>query len=632
MNKLCVSKRKLIVLAFLSLILLAASARQQGAAHATITSPDLSHFPSISTYLNAFDDQDNFITELRAADVSVLENGQEIAPDLLEAQATPLSFVLAVNSDPTLAMRDALGVGRYDSIIKTLEDWVARQPAESQDKLALVWNGGQIATKMSPAEWKTRVDGFDPALRTSKTGLNALAFALDASSEAASGPGIKKSVLLVSGHLGQKEIDGLGDLIKRAKLAEVRVFVWITDTKSYLNTPGSQALEQLAQETGGKSIKFSGSEELPDLETWFSSLRIVYKVSYTSKIRAGRQQTLTVQVSNNGMGITSEPAKFDLDIQPPSAALLSAPINITRQNPETPFDLESFLPVQQKISILVEFPDGMIRNLKRTSLYVDEKKIAENLAEPFTSFNWDLSGYLASSEHVLKVEVEDGLGLSRTSADVPVQVTIVQPPGGVAGMILRNRSALTISLLVLAGALALGIIILGGRKGWATLAERRKAFAAKHDPVTQPVTVVVEKGAAAGANPFPWLKRKESTAPASLERLNPDGSAGSGEPIALHGLEITFGSDPTQATIVLDHPSISLLHARLLRSVDDASVYTLLDQKSVAGTWVNYDQITPAGRALAHGDVIQFGSLSFCFELAKPPKAIKPTVTPISEK
>ncbi|MCX6081609.1 MAG: FHA domain-containing protein [Chloroflexi bacterium] len=616
-----------ILLVVISLMLPAISARASGNAFAEISTPDTSKFPLITTYLDAFDDQGNFITNLSPAEVSILENGQQIVPDKLENLGTPLSLVLAINSDQALAVRDGSGISRYAKELSALSAWSAARPSNSLDKLALVWNGGMIASRLTPSQWKTRLESFDPALRTSTNGLAALAFALDASQEAETSPGVKKTIFLISGHLAQKDIDGMNALIDRAKQMKVRVFVWITDSKTFLNNPGTLALQDLALATGGRYTIFTANETLPNPEEWVGSLRNFYQLSYTSKIRVGGQQTLSAQVNALSLALSSPAVNFQIDIQPPSATLLSAPIQIVRQNPDSPFDLESFEPKQQEISALVEFPDGLHRALKRSTLYVDGQKIAENTAEPFTHFNWDVSSYVVSAQHSLQVEVEDVLGLSQMSAEVPVQVTVIQPPGGMAGLILRNRMAVTITFLVLAGAVVLGIIILGGRRGLTSLAERRKARAARLDPVTQPVLAPVEIPNAARANPFPWLRRKETPPPAYLARLRPDGTPGQGDPIPLNNHEITFGTDPTQATIVLNNASISLLHARL-RHGDDL-VFTLLDQNSTAGTWVNYEKISEEGYTLKHGDIIHFGHMLFRFVITKPPAASKPTITPI---
>src|SRR5664279_4120250 len=95
--------------------------------------------------------------------------------------------------------------------------------------------------------------------------------------------------------------------------------------------PGALALEDLANQTGGHYLTFTGSETLPDPEAWLSSLRHIYQLSYTSKIKAAGRQSLSVQINAAGLTLTTQTANFELDIQPPNATLLSAPIQIVRQ-------------------------------------------------------------------------------------------------------------------------------------------------------------------------------------------------------------------------------------------------------------------------------------------------------------
>jgi predicted component of type VI protein secretion system len=87
---------------------------------------------------------------------------------------------------------------------------------------------------------------------------------------------------------------------------------------------------------------------------------------------------------------------------------------------------------------------------------------------------------------------------------------------------------------------------------------------------------------------------------------------------------MTFGTDPVQSTYVLDDPSISPLHARIKRA-DDGS-FIIIDQGSVAGTWVNFEQVTRDGVRLAHGDRIHFGQMVYRFDLDQPPAESEPKV------
>jgi predicted component of type VI protein secretion system len=53
------------------------------------------------------------------------------------------------------------------------------------------------------------------------------------------------------------------------------------------------------------------------------------------------------------------------------------------------------------------------------------------------------------------------------------------------------------------------------------------------------------------------------------------------------------------------------MHSRLIRQVDGS--YLLKDQGSVAGTWVNYEEVPEEGLLLSDGDRIHFGRAFFHF-------------------
>jgi pSer/pThr/pTyr-binding forkhead associated (FHA) protein len=146
--------------------------------------------------------------------------------------------------------------------------------------------------------------------------------------------------------------------------------------------------------------------------------------------------------------------------------------------------------------------------------------------------------------------------------------------------------------------------------------------------VTQPVNIQqaepVKKKQAARA---PWARvERVQDAPAYLTHLRVDGEPMTGTPVPLAEQETTFGTDPVQATHVLDHPSIAPLHARLKRT--EGGDFLLLDHHSVAGTWVNYDPIPKSGRILKHGDVVHFGQLMYRFSLKNPPAEAEPKIFP----
>ena len=60
----------------------------------------------------------------------------------------------------------------------------------------------------------------------------------------------------------------------------------------------------------------------------------------------------------------------------------------------------------------------------------------------------------------------------------------------------------------------------------------------------------------------------------------------------------------------MDEPSITDLHARL-RKLEDGR-FMILDEGSLAGTWVNYDPVSTEGTILEHGDIIHLGRIGLC--------------------
>jgi hypothetical protein len=181
--------------------------------------------------------------------------------------------------------------------------------------------------------------------------------------------------------------------------------------------------------------------------------------------------------------------------------------------------------------------------------------------------------------------------------------------------------------------LALVFVLLTGRLRLPSLRARQAARKASADPLTQPVAIPLEETAPMKTKPrrlSTARKKAAAAAPraadalASLVRLNADGQPATANPLALVGAEIIFGTDPVQASVILDNPSISPLHARLKHTQDDG--FVLSDGGSVAGTWVNYEPVPREGHRLQHGDVVHFGQLTYRFQLRTPATASEPTV------
>lgn len=629
--------RKLLIALF-SLSLLVGwglPVRAQGQAKADLYPVDASGFPTVSAFLDVFDASSRFVSGLKSEDVTVLEDGNPLPVQELTEMVVPAQIVLAVNPGPALGVRDTQGIPRFQRIVNVLDRWAQALPADTPDDMSLVTIAGPVILHASAKDWLVSLNAFQPDFRSTTPNLQSLAIAIDTAAAQTPRLGMKRAVLFITPHMEDANIDSLvRPLIQRAVQNRVRIFVWFVDADLYAATTSAAAFNNLAMQTGGMYFSATNpSQPLPDPEAYFAPLRRLYSLKYNSAVAAGGSHTLSVEVKSPAGAIKSSEQPFTVDIQPPNPILVQPSLEIVRRPPQSdPYNDKVLLPDAQKIDIIIEFPDGHKRPLVRTTLYVDGQVAAENKSEPFDTFTWDLSSYTISGEHKIVVEAVDVLGLSKTSMEIPITVTVIQAPHGPAALFARYRQDITIGAVGLAGLVLLLVLFMGRFRLMFSSAQAERQ--AQADPLTQSVTAGVEtkqrsrRGRPAASD----VKTEQVDAPAYLRRLTPDPSAGAAltlkvattSPIPLTEKEVTFGADPVQSMRVLDDPSLAPRHARIVQT--DEGGFLLLDAGTIAGTWVNFEPVGKEGQLLRHGDVVHFGQLAFRFELKNPPPPAEPKI------
>jgi pSer/pThr/pTyr-binding forkhead associated (FHA) protein len=626
------------LLRFLLCLSLLAGARTfvhaQTAASAEIARIDASKFPQISALVNVYSAEGAFVSGLKTANVTVYEDGQARPAVSLREVNVPLQAVVAVNPAPPLGIRDGNGVSRFERVVEALRLWAEAQPADSRDDLSLVSLSGSLISHASVNDWLVSLNAFKPDLRNSKPNLQTLSIALDTVSAPTPEPGMKRAVLFITPRMDDPNIDNtVAPFIQRAVEAKVRVFVWFVDAENQFLSPSANAFKLLAQQSGGQFFAFSRSEPFPNLDEYFAPLRSIYEIQYTSALTTPGEHTLRFDFQTGETLISAADSTFSVDVQPPNPIFVTPPLQITRQPPaDDPYNAEVLEPSQQVIEIIVEFPDGHPRSLKRTTLYVDGQVAAENTKEPFDTFIWDLSAFTESGQHQITVEAEDALGLAKSSIAIPVTFTVIHPPSGIEALLLKYRSQLIYGAFLFAG-IALLTVLLRSRVKNLPESRRKRNRRAQEDPLTQPVAALTEPPSQKKQSPSrrAWMTPRQNhlpAAPAYLIRLKNGGEPASASPIPLLEKETTFGADPVQSMHVLDDPSISPLHARIRRTAE--GTFVLMDHGSVAGTWLNYEPVTREGVRLKHGDRIHFGMMYYRFDLRQPPAESEPNV--ISKK
>jgi hypothetical protein len=629
----------LLLLLCLSLLRYPASA--QSGMVVRISAPDASAFPRVTAYLDLHDAQGEFVDNLQASQVTVLEGEQVIPVIGLDKLHPGVQVVVAINPGSSFAIRNAQAVSRYDLLKQALTDWAnSRQGSTIDDWSYLITNGTAVSHTSDPAQWLAGLAADKTDIRAAQPSLDTLARAVTLASDPTNRPGMGRAVLFITAPIEGQFDQPLKNISDQAIQQGVHIFIWMVASSGAMITQSAQKLMTLVSLTGGQSFIFSGDEAVPSPEDYLEELRSIYQIAYVSKASSSGEHQFAVQVQLGAEQAQSNQTTFEVDLQPPQPAFVSPPISIDRQIPKTgnktqdladsqaksPDDL--LIPRELTLQVVFDFPDGRIRELTQSALLVDGVVVAQNQSPPFDRFTWNLSGYTADGLHKLQVQTTDVLGLTGVSIEVPVQITVQRPEADPMFTVARNLPAISGIIVLLSGALLFLVLVLGGhlRPGPQRAARSRH----KKDPLSRPIHIEDESAAHHRSGWSSRLSGRGQTqeAPRALAFLKPISDADTpldSPPIPITSDEVLLGSDPHRATLVLDDPCIEGLHARLVH--EGEGVFHLTDEGSIAGTWVNYTPIDQRGINLQHGDLVHIGRLGFRFSIRQPAQVRKPMVT-----
>ncbi|MDR3573344.1 MAG: FHA domain-containing protein [Anaerolineaceae bacterium] len=617
-------------------------AAAQSAGLVRIGSPDITKFPAISFYLDAYDGQGGYINDLKANEIQVVENGIPRRADSLILQHPGVQFTVAINFSPSQVNNTSATSPTFIQLLqKKLVDWAKALPNPDMDDISLASNTELQLTHLSnPADWITALQAFKPDLTKVQPSLTELSQALDLATDPDPRPQMKRAILFITPMLTPALAATLPNLTDRASQLGVHVYIWLLSNDIKSDPKLVNPLQQMANRTAGQLIVLAGSDALPDPDDYLNSMRSIYQVSYTSEITQGGAQKLSVNVQGAKIQSASQEKSFIINILAPNPMFLAPPNKIQLSwNQADDKSLPVLTPQSVTIPILVEFPDNHVRPLKESRLFVDGVLESENTAAPFDKFTWKLDKYALNpqtaqtSQHVLKVEIVDSLGLKQDSIDTPVELVIQpMPSSGLLKRVISNKWF----------PIAAGVLGTVGVTGLAGLAVRRRLITARDKPNKAPGIKITPGKTANIRSESEKAHLKTATmsptrpiaatisAPAQLVRISDKGNSLPDQTLPITQLEVTLGSDPRQASCVIDLPSVNRLHARLFQNPENN--YFLADCGSVAGTWVNYVLVADEGVRLEHGDLIQIGRAAFRFELSHPAQIRQPCVMEYKEE
>jgi hypothetical protein len=584
----------------------------QSEARVTLRSVETEGFPLISGYFDARDANGARLNDLQAEDVQIVEDGAAQPLQQLRRVQLGLRVILVISPSEAFNIRDTQAKTRFDHVRDAITAWASVLPSDSDTLLTLVTPEGTLVNNSVVTEWRNALQAYVSPRGTDPASTQALAQALTLAAQPPDETGGSAVVWWVTATPTQDALASSADW--QAQLTELGVplIVWQVDSPSLFENEASQALESLAVGSGGQRFTFSGPEQLPGPETYFTPLRSAYFFQYSSQLRRSGEHELAVQIQGEALA-ASQPYTITLDIQSPNPILVSPPAQIERGPSAN--DPQQLSPFSQPIELLVEFPDGFERNLVRSSLYVNDELVAENTTAPFNHFAWDLTSYTESQQVFLRAEVQDELGLVGESIEFPVELSVQAPASWFQALLSRAGSVLAFSVVLIAAGAFFLVMVLSGRLDPAKLNRlfRRQRAARPVQPAVDPLSdspLGLEPVESSIASPF--AADEQPTALAFLQRLAMQDPTRPVQMQPLLGEELVIGSGPN-CNFILAEPSVDKQHARL--SLNEDGEFSLADLGSHAGTWVNYAPVSLEGARLQDGDIVHIGRVAFRFLL-----------------
>jgi len=562
-----------------------------------VLAPEIDAFPVVSIQFKLNNNALPVDTDLHLEQLTVIEKNIPVQVLSLEKAYAGLYFTLAINGARDLDLRDTYGQSIFDKMSDSLVEWASSRSYNFDDAYSLVHNEGSATVNLDdPEDWIVALDEYQPNFRKLEQSLTSLVTSIQLASDRVVPFGVDKAILYITPPPIGTDIDHVNALGEQARSAGIQVCVWMVGDALFLDNDQGKALINLANNTGGQFHHYTEPEQLPDPDTGLTQQGFSHILSYESDVRETGSYPVGIEVSIEGQIIRGESVPFYIEISPPNPMFVNPPTRISRWAELDESDQMTWTPDAHKINILIDFPDDRPRDVAASRLYVDGEKMIEQTSPPFDTLSWDLTGLIEPGEHTLQVEVVDIWGLSSRSIITPVQIEVdlpePEPPFPVQKIILA-------AVILVTAAAVLILIIWLARRGW-KLPDflHRKVRVPKASEAAPGNVVVVQN---------PEGKIYASLIPLDCPSENIEASV-----IPITQTRVTFGSDPTQAGVLLNLPDVGSIQADLFLKDE---LFWLRDLGSPAGTWVNYDHVGSEPVQIQAGDIIHFGNFGFRFTM-----------------
>ncbi len=569
---------------------------QTSAPQVVIEDLNTAEFPELTLNFRILDGLDQS-SALTANQVSVIENGKQLALDELHSSYVGVHFALVINPDRTLVLTYPSGYSNYDRMLTAMGQLGSNLTPNTGDSYSLFINPDIHYDQLgSYSDWKKALDGYKANQKQMFGSLQSLESAVHTLSGS---PNKKETVLVyVTPYIEPAEIPALMTLIEEAGKAEIPVHIWMTAAAVVIGSAYQTDLQAACELWGGSLLIMSGSQIPPNPRDYLKGKGFQYSATWQSEIRSGKTQQLGLRLSlPGGKTLNSAVKQVDLEVLPVRMTFVNLPdqLNLTIRGDKT---LE---PAELPVLAAIEFPDGFPREILSTSLFANGSLVQEHSSAPFGDFVIDLKPYQGIEKLSLQLMVKDALGFSVRSEVKNLTLSWSDLSTNQPKSLITNPWLWAGLGLVMLSLIAL-IFVPGYLK-------KKADQTSSTTPSESAAKIEIENSNSIPVKTF-----------GSLIKLDRDNTPSAEKPLLLIREVTLIGKDPQLANLTLSDQALEPLHAEI-HAFPDGRI-RLTDFHTIAGTYVNYKAVDTKGVEIHHGDILHFGRLAYRFN--SPSRVVSP--------
>lgn len=574
-----------------------------------VTAVDDSDFPTIRLHVSTLASPGGPWPDLTG--LSLRENSIPVAYDILTT-TVGLDLIIVIDANNTMLATDGPGgQTRWQNVQGIISRYAEEFMDEAGlDRVSLLApdDGGEngrflLKNEPSPAAVAAAIQASPPLL-VNPTPLNAMMLQALELAEMGAENGRFQAILLLT-DAGQIQFQlAFDDLVAQAQAANVPLFVGILGAQA---DPDERfRANRLSAPTLASSHHLPTPEAADPLFQLVAAQREQFQFVYESLLRRGGRYPLAL-----ARGEATALTWLELVLDPPTLEIRPPDLTLRRVGATHDSPLTELQPGRQLLPLHIAWPDGKPRDIQAFSWWVNGR-----LQPPPDSLTpdergqlrleWDVQG-AAAGDYILLAELLDDFGFAAASEPVTVQVVEERPlpptptpepsptpmpePATVLPDIPDSLNPLQQPWPWLLFAALLALLWWHWR--------RRQRQRATPEPIAEPI---IE----------PPQDEAPDTTPL-VAYLQPwSGEAGRIGSMALLADNVSLGRDGDSADLIFPDPSVSRLHARIIRQND---AYWLYDEGSAEGTFHNYHRLGLAPAPLQDGDQIGLGRVQLRFYL-----------------